>query len=128
MCQVDCLEVLLYRELHLTIHNMQAVQVAEAWGSAGLDTKAKNRSLSSLMLKTGGVTFLAYLIISITGFAGFVLKLQWSFSIVMKLIILFNNVSWYWISVNDEIRKDTDRMLDSVYEIFRNLILHCLED
>ena len=81
--------------------------------------KAKNSLLSSLSLivKTGGVTFLAYLIIGLIAYMGFLLELEWSFVVMLKLGCLYTNVAWYWISLNDDIRQATDKMLTSAYAI-----------
>ena len=82
-----------------------------------VDMKAKNSLLSSLIVKTGGVTFLAYLIIGLIAYMGFLFELEWSFVVMLKLGCLYTNVAWYWISLNDDIRQATDKMLTSAYAI-----------
>ena len=80
-----------------------------------MDIQAKNKKLSSLILQTGGVTFLGYLTIGIVGLVVPLLQLKWSIFYMMKLFCLFTHIAWYWISANDEMNAAVSRMFINVF-------------
>lgn len=84
-----------------------------------LDVKAKNKKLASLILNTGGVTFLGYVTLALLGL---LLQLPQSIFIWLKFTCLLANMAWYCISANSEIREVTDKMFAKVYDTLLNAL------
>ena len=74
----------------------------------------KSKNLSRLVIRTGGVTFLAFLIFGVVAFSIYSLNYYWAVSILVRCGSLFTNLPWYWISVDDNIRSATDTMMRNV--------------
>jgi hypothetical protein len=87
-----------------------------------LDVKAKNKKLASLIVNTGGVTFLGYATVALLGLLGPLLQLPLSIFIWLKFTCLLTNMAWYWISANSEMREVTDKMFAKVYDTLLNAL------
>ena len=79
------------------------------------DIPTKVVTLSSLILKTGGVTFLMYLLIGMLGSIAQIVNLNFPNLTIVKMVCIFTNMAWYWNSVNSEIREETDKIIMYVY-------------
>ena len=80
----------------------------------GPDRQAKNYFLSKLILKTGGVTILTFLLLAVLATAVHKLEAIRGVAIFMKLSCLMTNLAWYWVSVDDHIREVTDKKIGNI--------------
>jgi hypothetical protein len=87
-----------------------------------LDVKAQNKKLSSIILRTGGVTFLAFACLGFFSFLGAMLLPSSSVYFGLKLACLITNVAWYWISANEEMRDETDKIFQSAWKFLSYVI------
>ena len=96
-----------------------SIQPLEAWqlGPQAAEVSSTQYVLSRLILRTGGVTFLAFMF-----FAVFFITIQ-HFELIclvplcMKFGCLLTNVAWYWISAEHHIREATDKKLKLVLSL-----------
>jgi hypothetical protein len=87
--------------------------------AANLDPAAKkSKDLARLVIRTGGVTFLTFLIIGMVGYVVYNFNYFWFVTMLVKMGCLCTNLPWYWISMDDNIRTSTDKMMKKVVNIF----------
>jgi ABC-type Fe3+-siderophore transport system permease subunit len=79
-----------------------------------MDVKTQNIKLSSLIITTGGVTFLAYAFLGIFGFVALMFPPTVVVYFGLKSSCLITNLAWYWISANGEMREATDKIFSNV--------------
>ncbi len=99
------------------VENGLRVQPKRAWESNQMTCPSSTGAppiLSKLILKTGGVTFLAFLAMAVFWLAILKGELSWAVSLFLKLGCLMTHLAWYWVSVDDHIRVITDAKFLSV--------------
>jgi hypothetical protein len=74
----------------------------------------KNYFLSQLIFKTGGVTIITFLLLSVFSIAIQKLELTCLVPVFMKLYCLLINLAWYWVSVDERIREASDKKILSI--------------
>jgi hypothetical protein len=74
----------------------------------------KSKDLTRLVIRTGGVTFLAFLAFGMAAYAVYSFNYVFFVTMLVKTGCLFTNLPWYWISMDDNIRTATDNMMKNV--------------
>jgi hypothetical protein len=77
----------------------------------------KSKDLTRLVIRTGGVTFLAFLAFGMAAYAVYTFNYFSFVTMLVKAGCLFTNLPWYWISMDDNVRTVTDNMLKNVQKI-----------
>ena len=101
------------------VQGASIIQPLEAWqrGPQAAEVSSTQYVLSRLILRTGGVTFLAFMFFAVFFITFQHFELICLVPLCMKFGCLLTNVAWYWISAEHHIREATDKKLKLVLSL-----------